>query len=49
MTDNNKKVYLVYSGDAIPYEPTYVRAAFLNKDKAEEYLKKLREDDKKKL
>ena len=47
MTDNNKKVYLVYSGDAIPYEPTYVRAAFLDKEKAEEYLKKLREDDKK--
>lgn len=45
MTD--KKVYLVYSGDAIPYEPTHVIATFLDKDKAEEYLKKLKEDDDK--
>lgn len=47
MTNNNKKVYLVYSGDATPYEPTHVIAAFLNKGKAEEYLKKLKEDDEK--
>lgn len=47
MTNNNKKVYLVYGGDAIPYEPTYVIASFLDKDKAEEYLKKLKEDDEK--
>ena len=47
MTNNNKKVYLVYNGDAIPYEPTHVIAAFLDKDKAEEYLKKLKEEDEK--
>ena len=45
MTD--KKVYLVYGGDNIPYEPTHVIATFLDKDKAEEYLKKLKEEDEK--
>ena len=24
MTNNNKKVYLVYGGDAIPYEPIHI-------------------------
>lgn len=47
MTNNNKKVHLVYGGDAIPYEPTHVIAAFLDKNKAEEYLKKLKEEDEK--
>lgn len=47
MTNSTKKVYLIDGGDAIPYEPTYVIAAFLDKDKAEEYLKKLKEDDEK--
>lgn len=42
-----KKVYLIYSGDATPYEPTHVIAAFLDKNKAEEYLKKLKEEDEK--
>lgn len=47
MTNSAKKVYLVYGGDDIPYEPTHVIATFLDKDKAEEYLKKLKEDDEK--
>ena len=47
MANNAKKVYLIHSGDATPYEPTHVIAAFLDKDKAEEYLKKLKEDDEK--
>ena len=47
MSNNTKKVYLIYGGDVIPYEPTHVIASFLNKKKAEEYLKKLKEDDEK--
>ena len=47
MANNAKKVYLIYGGDDIPYEPTHVIASFLNKKKAEEYLKKLKEDDEK--
>ena len=47
METTKRKVYLVYSGDDIPYEPTHVIASFLNKKKAEEYLKKLKEDDEK--
>lgn len=47
MANNAKKVYLIYNGDVIPYEPTHVIATFLDKDKAEEYLKKLKEDDEK--
>ena len=48
MANNAKKVYLVYGGDDMPYEPTYVIASFLDKDKAEEFVKKLKEDDEKK-
>lgn len=48
MTNSTKKVYLVYGGDDIPYEPTHVIAAFLDKEKAEECLKKLKEEDEKK-
>lgn len=40
MTNSAKKVYLIYGGDDIPYEPTHVIASFLNKEKAREYLKK---------
>ena len=47
MTNSTKKVYLVYGGDDVPYEPTHVIASFLNKKKAQEYLKKLKEDDEK--
>ena len=47
MTNSAKKVYLLYGGDAVPYEPTYVIAAFLDKDKAEEFLKRLKEEDEK--
>ena len=47
MTNSTKKVYLVYGGDDVPYEPTHVIASFLNKKKAEEYLKKLKEEDEK--
>lgn len=47
MTNSAKKVYLIYGGDDIPYEPTHVIASFLNKEKAREYLKKLKEDDEK--
>lgn len=47
MANNAKKVYLVYGGDDIPYEPTHVIASFLDKEKAEEYLKKLKEEDEK--
>lgn len=47
MINSTKKVYLIYNGDDIPYEPTHVIATFLDKDKAEEYLKKLQEDDEK--
>ena len=47
MVNNAKKVYLVYGGDDIPYEPTHVIASFLNKEKAKEYLKKLKEEDEK--
>ena len=28
MANNAKKVYLVYGGDDMPYEPTYVIASF---------------------
>ena len=38
MTNSTKKVYLVYGGDDVPYEPTHVIAAFLDKEKAQEYL-----------
>ena len=48
MTNNTKKAYLIYGGDEMPYEPTYVIASFLDKDKAEEFVKKLKEDDEKK-
>ena len=48
MANNAKKVYLVYGGDDMPYEPTHVIASFLDKDKAEECLEKLKEDDEKK-
>ena len=47
MTNDTKKAYLIYSGDEMPYEPTHVIATFLDKEKAEEYLKKLKEDDEK--
>ena len=47
MTNSTKKVYLVYGGDDMPYEPTHVIAAFLDKEKAQEYLKKLKEEDEK--
>ena len=47
MTNSTKKVYLIYGGDDMPYEPTHVIASFLNKEKAEEYLKKLKEEDEK--
>lgn len=47
MISTDKKVYLIYGGDAMPYEPTYVIASFLDKEKAQEYLKKLKEDDEK--
>ena len=47
METTKRKVYLIYSGDDIPYEPTHVIASFLNKKKAKEYLKKLKEDDEK--
>ena len=45
MTNSAKKVYLIYGGYDAPYEPTYVIAAFLDKEKAQEYLKKLKEKD----
>lgn len=41
-----KKVYLIYGGDDIPYEPCHVITSFLDKSKAEEFLKTLREEDK---
>lgn len=47
MINSTKKVYLIYNGDDMSYEPTHVIATFLDKDKAEEYLKNLREDDEK--
>ena len=47
MTNSTKKVYLIYGGDDIPYEPTHVIATFLDKEKAEEYLKKLKEEEEK--
>ena len=47
MTNNTKKVYLIYNCDDMHYEPTHVIATFLDKDKAEEYLKKLKEEDEK--
>ena len=47
MANNAKKVYLVYGGDDMPYEPTYVIASFLDKEKAEEFVKKLKEEDEK--
>lgn len=47
MANNAKKVYLIYGGDAIPYEPTYVIASFLDKDKAEEFVENLKEEDEK--
>ena len=42
MTNNTKKAYLIYGGDDMTYEPTYVIASFLDKDKAEEFLKSLK-------
>ena len=47
MTNSTKKAYLIYSGDEMPYEPTHVIATFLDKEKAEEYLKKLKEEEEK--
>ena len=47
MTNSTKKVYLIYNCDDMHYEPTHVIATFLDKDKAEEYLKKLKEEDEK--
>ena len=47
MTNSTKKVYLVYGGDNVPYEPTHVIASFLDKAKAEEFVEKLKEEDEK--
>lgn len=47
MINSTKKAYLIYGGDDIPYEPTHIIATFLDKDKAEEFLKKLKEEDEK--
>ena len=47
MTNSTKKAYLIYSGDEMPYKPTHVIATLLDKEKAEEYLKKLKEDEEK--
>ena len=47
METTKRKVYLVYSGDDIPYEPVHVIASFLDKDKAEEFVEKLKEEDEK--
>ena len=47
MTNSTKKVYLVYSGYDAPYEPTHVIATFLDKEKAQDFVKKLKEEDEK--
>ena len=47
MTNNTKKVYLVYGGYDAPYEPTHVIATFLDKEKAQDFVKKLKEEDEK--
>ena len=47
METTKRKVYLVYSGDDIPYEPVHVIASFLDKAKAEEFVEKLKEEDEK--
>lgn len=48
MINNTKKVYLIYGGDDIPYEPVCgIIAAFLDKDKAEEFLEKLEKENEK--
>ena len=47
MISTDKKVYLIYGGYDMPYEPTYVIASFLDKDKAKEFVEKLKEEDKK--
>lgn len=40
-----KKVYLIYGGDDIPYEPTFVVKAFESKDKAEKCLENLKKEN----
>ena len=47
METTKRKVYLVYGGDDMPYEPVHVIASFLDKDKAEEFVEKLKEEDEK--
>lgn len=47
MTNSTKKVYLVYGGYDAPYEPTHVIATFLDKEKAQDFVKKLKEEDEK--
>ena len=44
----NKEIYIIFGGDCVdPYEPPYPIASFLDKDKAEEFLKKFKEEDEK--
>ena len=45
--EENKKVYIIYGGDDIPYESSYPITSFLDKNKAEEFVKKLEEENAK--
>ena len=45
--EENKKVYIIYGGDDIPYESCYPITSFLDKNKAEEFVKKLKEENDK--
>lgn len=45
--EENKKVYVIYGGDDIPYESCYPITSFLDKNKAEEFVKKLEEENAK--
>lgn len=41
----NKEIYIVYGGDATPYEPTHIISIFADKNKAEEAIEILRKQD----
>lgn len=45
MESTKKKTYIVYGGDDIPYEPAYPIASFLDKNKAKEFLEKLKKEN----
>lgn len=43
-----KKVYLIYEGELVTYEPYHVAEIYLNEDKAKEALYRLQKEDKEK-